>query len=220
MVIPQWLSCYLKSTDLDLIEDAIVQAEKKTSAEIIPVIVKSSSPYYQTRVTLVLIGFILFLITYELFELQPHWDSFNTTLIFVVSSLFLIFGILPRFARIGLVQRWMTIYEDEKEQVAKRAQIEFYQNSLTHTQDKVGVLIFISLLEHQVVVLTDKAIAERFPPETWQNAVGQILAGIKRKQMAAGLKEAIATLSGLLAGPFPIKSDDKNELPDKIIIKE
>jgi putative membrane protein len=220
MVIPQWLNSHIQEADLISIEDAVHAAEKKTSAEIVAMVVRSSSRYYQTTITLILTGFIVFLMAYEFLNFEAYWDSFYKTLAFVTTSLVIIFGVLPRLARIGIVQRWMTHKNEEAEQVFKRAQIEFYHNDLHHTEGASGVLIFISLLEHAVVVLADKSISDRLPPETWQKIVDQILQDIKNKKMADGIKTAVASVAGLLTGPFPIKSGDRNELPNKLIIKE
>lgn len=218
--IPQWLKCYLKDSDLSEIETAVHEAEKHTSAEIVPMIVRASSNYYQVPMTLMLLGVAFFLLLYEVLKFEAHWDGFAPSLIFVVVSFVTVFFVLPRVARIPWVKMVFTVRAEEQEQASKRARIEFHENHLTHTKDKVGVLIFISLLEHSVIVLGDKAIADKLPPETWQTVVEQILVDIKQKNMAGGIKKAIATMSSLLAGPFPIKSNDVNELSNKLVIKD
>jgi putative membrane protein len=220
MVIPQWLSPYLKESDLALVERAVFEAEKKTSAEIVPVVVRSSSSYFQTPVTMMLLGVILFLGLFEGFHFEDQWDASNKLLVFALMGFAVIILGFPWLAKSDTIKRWMSIRSTELEQVDKRAQLEFYQNCINETVDQVGVLIYISMLERSVVILTDKKIAAHYGPETWQKVVDGILLSIKQKKMGEGLKTAVAAIADLLTGPFPIKSDDQNELPNKLVIKE
>jgi putative membrane protein len=220
MVIPQWLSKYLKDSDLQKIEQAVIDAEKLTSAEIIPVVVRASSSYAQVPVTLTLLGVILFLTVFDSMEFEDQWGVPIKILIFCVVGFATTFFALPRLARFDAIKRWLSPRALELECVTRRAKVEFFQNCLHETAGQTGVLIYISLLERRVMVLADKKIAAHFPPETWQKVVDHIVLAIKNKQMGEGLKTAIASVADLLTGPFPIASNDSNELPNGLIIKE
>jgi putative membrane protein len=69
-------------------------------------------------------------------------------------------------------------------------------------------------------VLADQKITQKLPQETWQKVVDQIVGGLKNKKMAHGLKNGLEECSRLLIENFPVKSGDKNELPNHLIIKE
>lgn len=216
-----WIEQYLKKNEIENLEQQIAQIERSTEAEIVPVIVKSSSNYPQTRVTAMLLATVFMLLLWDLFGgYHFYWDHRWMAIGWVVFGLIFIFGLAPLGARVPLVQRWLTAREEEVEQCWKRARVEFYANRIYMTREQVGVLIFISLLERQVIVVPDQRIAETLPLETWQKMVDQMIAGIRQGQMAEGLRKGLEECSDLLKRHFPIKSGDKNELPNKIVVKE
>ena len=153
-------------------------------------------------------------------EWNIHWDHFEWSIVKIVVS-FLVFCVgLPQLYKLDWVKKFMTHEREETEQVWKRAQIEFYANCVHETNEKEGVLIFISLLERQVVVLADKRVSDKLAQKDWDEVVAKIVAGLKKKKLATGLKEGIALCSDLLSGHFPVTSSDRDELPNAIIIKE
>ncbi len=220
MVIPHWLSSYLKESDLQSLERDIAQIELGTEAEIVPVVVRSSSQYAQSQVTGALLATLVFVVLGECLIPYFYWDYLTLAVAFVVGALSFILWGVPRLTRIFWIRRLLTLRQEELEQCWKRARLEFYENRLQQTQDKVGVLIFVSLLEHVVIVLADQKISEKLPQETWQNVVEKIVAGLKKKEMAEGLRHGLRECSHLLIQNFPVKSDDKNELPNTLVIKE
>ncbi len=220
MVIPSWFNSYLNQTEISEIEKQIANIELKTEAEIIPVIVRSSSAYRQSSVTLMLIAALLFVIGWEAYSPHFYWDTWMQTTGLLVAGLLFVFVLAPRLSRFPWLQRLMTVRSEELEQCWKRARLEFYENRLHHTEDSVGVLIYVSLLEHVVIVLADQKIAEKLPQNTWQKVVDQIVAGLRNQKMAEGFKNGLAECSNLLIEHFPVKSGDVNELPNHLVVKE
>jgi putative membrane protein len=121
--------------------------------------------------------------------------------------------------RLPLVQRILTNKLDREAQVSMRALNEFYQLGMTKTRDQTGILIYLSMMEHQVVVLADEGISSKLPPETWQGVVDLVLQGKKDKDLESGIIAAIARCGEILSSQFPIKDDDTNELSNHLIIK-
>ncbi len=220
MVIPNWLNKHLSAQDLVAIEQKIAQIETQTEAEIIPVVVRASSQYRQSFITLNIIGLLIFSLLWDRLITETHWDAYSSALVKVCLTLVGIFILSRWLSTIPWVQRLATLRSEELEQCHKRAQIEFYANRLNQTQDGVGVLIFVSMLEHVVIVRADQKIAKILPPETWQNVVDEIVKGLKSKKMANGLIQGLEQCSDLLIRHFPVKSGDVNELPNKVIIKD
>jgi putative membrane protein len=220
MVIPKWLSNSLKQDDIQGIEKQIEGIELKTQAEIVPVIVRSSSAYAQARVTLILIFAILFLVLWEILVPHLYWDYMLWAVGLLLAGLIIIFWGSAFLVRDGRVRRLLTLRAEEFEQCWKRARIEFYENRLDRTEDSMGVLIYISLLEHVVIVLADKKIAEKIPVETWQTAVDEIVLGIKNQKMALGIQKGLDACSHLLIEKFPTTVNNLNELSNKVVIKE
>jgi putative membrane protein len=118
------------------------------------------------------------------------------------------------------VQRWLTAAEDLKHQVWARAEVEFNREIAGRTRSNTGILLFLSRMERQAVVLADKGIASKLPPETWSKVVGLIVDGARTSQWAAKFEEALRVCGGLLASHFPQELDDSNELPNQVIVKD
>jgi putative membrane protein len=105
-------------------------------------------------------------------------------------------------------------------QVDLRAQIEFYELEMSQTQDRTGILLFVSLMEHRAVVLADRSIAEKLDAKIWQELVDLMIQGVKRGDLAAGMTQAIQRCGELLSPYFPVADDDINELRDHLVVKE
>ncbi len=220
MVIPKWLSKYLNEAEIADIEKQIEKIELKTQAEIVPVIVRSSSAYAQAQVTLILLFSMLFLVLWEILVPHLYWDYLYRAVGLLLGGLFIIFWGAAFLVRDGRVRRLLTLRAEELEQCWKRARIEFYENRLDRTEDSMGVLIYISLLEHVVIVLADKKIAEKLPADTWQSAVDEVVSGLKNKKMAMGIQKGLDACSHLLIEKFPATVNNINELSNKVVIKE
>ena len=82
-----------------------------------------------------------------------------------------------------------------------------------------GVLIFTSLLEHRVVVLGDRGIAEHLPEGFWADVREAILSGIRRGSLRDGLVEGVRLAGEALAEHAPWREGDRNEVPDRLIVR-
>jgi putative membrane protein len=220
MVIPNWLNKYLTSSDLLNLEQAIADTELLTEAEIIPVIVRSSSSYSYLKINLMLLTTLILTMGSEAFSTHLYWDHGLTSLIFIGLVFIFVFFITPWLASLDFIKKMFVMKSEMLEQSFKRAKLEFYENKIHHTKDSVGVLIFISMLERQVIVLADQKISNQLPPDTWQKAVDTITKNLKTKELSKGLNLGLKELSLHLAEHFPIGKDDINELSNQLVIKE
>lgn len=216
--VPEWLDGFLTKSDLEQVERAVEEAEMKTSGEIVPMIVRSSSTLGHVPVILFFALLSILMFT----PLPDHVGSFLGDLRFL-TWLILIVG-AAALATIGsrwsFLQRLLTTEADLLVQVERRAAVEFYERGLRSTKEGTGILIFLSLMEHKVVVLADRGIASKLPSDTWSQMVQLIVEGVKGRCLAANFSKAIATCGELLATDFPRQKDDVNELTDHLVIKE
>ncbi len=223
-MIPHWLKSYLNDDGLKKIENAVKAAEHSTAGEIVPMVVRRSAMVSHCSVLLGSIllvfwcTFCLTLLELEFIELgHVFLITAGVVVIVILSQLFQLF---PLFST---VQRTILLLFSKSEMINAvhiNAVHGFYESGLTATRDATGVLIFISLLERRAVVLADRAIAAKLPPETWQQAVQLLVDGARRKDLAGGFVDAINHCSAILKQHFPIKPDDHNELADILIIKD
>jgi putative membrane protein len=214
--IPRWIRPYLDEAKIKSIDAAITAAECKTSGEIVPLVVKSSSALGHVP-TITFCAFLIAMLVFHLEQVQrvhiydtSFWPFVN--LIFAALLAFI-------FSRLSFVQRLLVSEQDRITQVKHRAELEFYRLGITETEGATGILIFVSLLEHRIEVMADKKISIMLPPETWNGVVEQVLAGIRSGDLSKGLCNAIETCGNILADKFPIKSGDRNELKDHVIWK-
>lgn len=216
MKLPNWVKKYLNEEGADAVAAAVKRAELKTSGEIVPMIVHRSSTvgHIPLAITLLLTSLLLAL------ELSIGSDWHFSGLLYWPIVLLVVFALSGFLAQLGFIERWFTPKEDQADQVLQRAELEFYRAGLRKTENSTGVLIFLSIAEHRAVVLADKAIAEKLPPDTWQGVIDTVIGSIKSGDLKSGLTQAIERCGEILAKDFPIKEGDTNELPNTLIIKE
>ena len=132
----------------------------------------------------------------------------------------LAFALSLGIARCNCVQRLFVPLIDRISQVNHRAELEFFESNIKATKDSTGVLIFVSLLERRAVILADKAVSDKFPAETWNKIVNELLTKIHAGDIAGGFVTAIENCGKLLAEKFPIQAGDANELANDLLIKD
>jgi len=106
-----------------------------------------------------------------------------------------------------------------REAAEEQAFQEFHRYQLFRTEARTGVLLFVSLLERHAIVLADEGIAARVEPEQWARTNELVLAGIRRGSLRDGLVAGIQSAGELLARHFPVTSGDRNEVPDRVIVR-
>jgi len=208
---------FLNDSEKKQVEAAVEAAEKRTSGEIVPMIVSSSYGYpmadvigasaFALPVSVVLtvvIGGMLWIGTRDM------WLFMGIFAVFFAGFHLLIKHLL-------WLKRWFISKREIEEEVQEAAVTAFYQNGLFRTRDETGVLIFISVFERRVWVLADRGINEKVPQDSWKGVVDMITIGIRENRAAEAICGAVETVGDMLARHFPIKSDDTNELKNLII---
>jgi putative membrane protein len=212
-----WLVPHATPADVERIEEAVARVELQTCAEIVPMIVRSSSSHGHVPYMLFLISlFVLWtLVPYA----TPFVPSFSVALL-DLAVLLVAFIVASWGMRSDYVRRTLTPKNDQAAHVMRRAQLEFYQSNIKQTEQNTGVLIFVSLLERRAVVLADQAVSEKLPPETWQSAIDALITRVKDDDFTGGMCAAIEQVGAVLSQSFPSTGCARNELPNHLIIKE
>lgn len=209
---------YISKEQIKKVEAAIAKAESKTSAEIVTVVVKKSSTTDHVQFLLIFIILAFNLIIVNTILPYVHFlDQYYTPT--MSASFILSFALALLLKNSHFIQRILTSKKDQIEQVQQSALLTFYQSDIKKTTDATGVLIYVSLMEHRVIVLADKAINDNLPEDIWQESVDIIIKEIKNKNLSNGLVLSIDKMSLFLSKHFPVSKDDVNELPDHLILK-
>ncbi|MEP1034135.1 hypothetical protein [Ekhidna sp.] len=202
------------------VKEAVEALEKESCGEIVPFFARKSDNYTETSWYIAaLLGVaglaVIALLSYT-WSLPPlsFIEAFMLVIVLMLAGYFLpiLFPVLKRL-----------IVSDERalEMVSLRAKEAFLNEKIYDTHEHVGILIYISRLEHIVLVIGDEGINEKVKKEDWENVVALITDGLKRKQIGDGLVNGINLCKNLLiTNGFVRKDTDTNELSDELRIKD
>lgn len=244
MIIPKWLEHALSEEETVRIEAAVKDAESKTSAEIVPMIVHRSTLKatgdrivfwisfgllgVSGAISLSLLGGLDEALLDRIVSALGVWPSreMHVALSLAVETLvaalaFLVAWLVAKFcSNSDAVHRRVFPSRDLALETEHRAQNEFYSSDMRSTVGHTGVLLMVSMLERRAVILADAAIAAKFAPATWTNVLNDLLAAIREGRMADGYVAAIRAIGHELEKQFPILPGDTNELSNRLRIEE
>lgn len=221
--------------DHERIAAAVAAAEAGTSGEIYCVLAPAVSDYRETPIAwaaaaaLVLPALAL-LLGFEpgmLARLFGGWDvghaAATDTTVFTALAIYVglqlaVFLIAAAVVSIPAVRRALTPKSLKAERVHRAAMEQFLAKGLHFTRDRTGVLLFASMAEHRAEVVADEGIYAVAPNEVWDEVVGLLIAGLKRRDVAGGFEAAVRRSGEILARYVPPREDNPNELPDRLVI--
>jgi len=200
--------------DRERVEAAVRAAERGTSGEIVVQVVRRSDAYAVSawRLAMLLAGLVV--LGVDGFAPQISWiELFGLQCAAVLSAHF-----ACRFDPI----RRLCLHEGELERAAHRGALEaFREHVARRTAGRTGILIYVALFEHRVVVLGDEAIDQALgPDETWEAVVELVLAGIRSGRACDGIVDAVARCGAMLAHPLPPVDDDRDEISHGLILTD
>jgi putative membrane protein len=201
------------------VQQAVEAAERLTSAEIVPMIVARSGLYRDARYLAGLTAaaaVLTTLVTVEVAWLPWGWHAANAAWLLLATLIG--FGIGHWLGRFAPIIRLFTSTDRMRHKVRLRAERAFGQHGLSRTRDRNGLLIMLSLLEHQVCVLADQPLFELVPAAVWDQIVAEVIAPVKAGDVVGGVCRGIERAGVLLAQYCqPRPGDNPNELPDDLI---
>ena len=204
---------FFSEEEKERIRQAVVAAEQKTSGEIVPMVVSASARYTEVELLGLIVGLGIATLA-AAFYANPWGRDFV--------YLWPILGAGAGFfvCRIPWIKRRLLSRRRVDEAVLQRSLAIFTAEGLHQTRDHTGILIFVSLLEHEVEVLADRGINEKVPQGTWDEVVGIVTAGLKSSQGGDAFCKAIERCGAVLSEHFPRSPDDKDELSNRLVTGE
>ena len=217
---------FLTEDEKQRLRKQIEAVEQRTRGELVTVIARQSDPY--TYIPL-LWASVIALSLPPLIAVAAPWladwrGAWNTTpedvsvdlvvLSIIQLTTFLVLSVLFRWIplRMRLIPKAVKL-----RRAARTAREQFLAQGVHNTGDRCGVLIFVSVAEHYVEILADRAINEKVDQAGWDSIVTTFVAAVKRGEVAAGFEQAVNACGELLATHFPAAPDSRNELPDHLI---
>lgn len=207
------------------IEAAIGEVEKKTSAEVVPVVASASGRYDRAED---IFGFLLSLVVlggiWVWFQgVAPSVEAWSVNPVFTLKlPVVLAILIVTFFVGIALASRFpllrlpLIAKREMQEEVESCARETFQRLKIRRTENATGILIYVSLYEHMVHVVGDDTINAKLSQDDWQALCDTIISGFKSGKPEEGMRSGILLCGELLAQHFPVKPGDKNELVDTL----
>ena len=97
------------------------------------------------------------------------------------------------------------------------ARAKFKRLGMEQTNERNGILIFVTPRARKFAVIGDNGIHARCGAEFWDHLVVSMREHFLNSNFTNGLIEAIEEAGRVLARHFPKKASLKNELPDEIV---
>jgi putative membrane protein len=201
--------------DRTRIQAAVVEAEGKTSGEIVPYVVERSDGYEATEWRGgAICGGAVAIVFAVLHRLTDIWLPLNFAGLVAVSIVAFLAGmLLVRF--IPALMRRLSGRELMAHHVARRAAEAFIAEEVFRTRERTGILLFVSLRERMVLVVGDAGINARVQKSDWENIVAMIVDGLKKGTPGDGMVRAIGACGALLEQQgVKRREDDTDELSD------
>ncbi|HPF15522.1 MAG TPA: hypothetical protein PLJ12_14760, partial [Planctomycetota bacterium] len=202
----------MTEAELEAVKTAIAEEECRTTGELMVVLLERSDPHRGAH----WLAAVFFVFAGSLF-LAP-WLPWHTPALLVACQVGLAglgYGLtraLPDLQYRFLSPKTATSVAEEQ------ALQEFHQLELYGAPHRAGLLIFVSLLEHRVVVLADEGIHGKVDPDIWIDVHQSILERIRADRLGEGLVDGVRRVGAILAEHFPSEGG-ANHLPNVVVVR-
>jgi putative membrane protein len=187
----------------------ISEVEQRTAGEIVVAEVPASDDYAEVRLFATLVVGLL-----VASAVHFVWPALQVGLVLALQ-----FGagvVTYLFTLQTSVLRLLLPRARAQRAVERAAELAFLEHGVFRTRDRTGVLIFLSALEHRVVILGDEGIHARVKEPGWSELVALLVRAIKERRAGAGVCQVVEKLGETLARDAPVRSDDTNELDNRV----
>lgn len=206
-------------SDLNRIKAAVNEAESKISGEIVPVIVAKSGHYtianYKASLIASTLAFVLIIFFDRYVPSLAIYDPMR--IFFVVAAVGAFAALVTHYS--DPLKRLLIEQKHKDHATRQRAENAFLEEEVFNTRQRTGIMIFISFLEHEVIVMADTGISKVVEQKEWDKMVINLTDYIRRGKIVEGLESALKRCGAILLEKGFVKTaDDTNELRDDLRI--
>ena len=199
--------------DQEMVKNAIQQAERKISGEIVPVVARTSGNYLLVPFALSIVATIAASLSLWFLRFQYPYLLEPQSIWMIQIAAFFVGGLL---GECPWLIRKLTPYSVLDSNVRRNAMAEFMDSGVHSTHHRTGILIYISVLERKVVILADGGVHGKLGPTYWEKSVAKIVQGIRARHPGKALSDLILEIGDQLKEHFPHGEEDQNEIADGI----
>jgi putative membrane protein len=189
--------------------ETVTAVEARTAAEVVIAVRPASGTYRHADF---LFGFVLSVVVLLLLLYLPVdfplWsfplDVAGTFLLGTLAS-----AALPPLRRLLVPSR------ERRENVRRAARAAFVTLGIHRTRGRNGLLVYASLFERHVELVSDVGIVPALGGTEWRARVDELGSSLAGGADAGRFLAAVAALAGPLERMAPRAADDVNELPDE-----
>lgn len=201
---------FLSDSAKSALTDAIKEVESQSCVEVCVAVRPRSAGYWHAP----LLTSLLSLVAAQAFMLFSQFE-FSVSAIFIdpILTAILVGGasvvILP-------LRRWLTPARVRDAAVLKAAHAAFYEQGIRMTSDRIGILVYFSLLERRIEIVADIGVRSTLDDDVWARAVKHVRETFENGGSAEEVAAAIKTWGPICAPLLPRAENDVNELPDEV----
>jgi putative membrane protein len=187
---------------------AVETIESASAAEVVVAVRRRSAPYLHANLG---IGAAIAIAGLAAMLFSAHEFALTSILIdpFVVGGTAgALVELLPG------VKRALSPRSLRHREVVRGARATFLERGVHRTRDRSGVLVYISLLEREVVLVPDSGIERALAGDTGADATRTLTAAMA--DGGAAVARELGRFAPALAAGLPRRADDIDELPDEV----
>jgi putative membrane protein len=208
------IETFFSDADREAIRAATTAAERVTAGELVVYVTERCDPYPEAAFKAALVGAasgaLCAAIAVWIFG---GWGAPDYLWMLVGLQLGLFAGWIA--SRFEGIRRRLIDRQDLTSRVQARAAEAFLEQRVFETQDRTGVLIFVTLFEHQVVLLPDDGVGQRVEARAWDTISEELARGIRAGAPASALIRAVERCANLLSEHGVSPTDSRDELSNE-----
>jgi putative membrane protein len=199
----------LTHKEKEALAGVVKEAERKTSGEIVVLVVGESGDYRSVLFLCVLCGIALGTLV-ALVDSRFSWRYAFLEWQLAGAAIGTVFSTIKSVRRLCLGQARLA------KTVHEAALAHFLIQGVSETRDRTGILLYVSEFERRVEIVADRAVHLKLGKGFWDSQVAGVCKSLREKKAFEGIGKAVKEMGGLLEHHFPRREDDTNELPNDV----
>lgn len=190
----------------------IEDIENKSLVEVVAIFRKRSAKYKDVKLLVsTLFSFLVFTVLMFInIEIFVYLIYLITIFSFVVS--YLILMMFPKLLKLFIKGSRM------ERDVEIMARAIFQKGGIRFTEQRIGILVFVSYFEQKVMLLSDRGVVLSVPQDDLNNIEHQFREIFKSGDVADNFLKVLSSTKEIFSEFIPPVENDINELPDNLKI--